>query len=80
MARELSKSVALRLAEAAARPETVSDLEVIARERLADGETREGLLLICQDARTLCETERAEDNILDLMDRLTGWSHPRYRL
>ncbi len=80
MEEEISRSVAVRLAESAASRDGSPSLEEIAREQLTAGVTREQLLGICNLARDLCRTEAAEDAVLDLMDRLTGYTRPEYRI
>lgn len=61
----------------------------IATSALAAGAVREAVLRACGAARLEIRTtagrardydDPAEDHVLDLMDRLTGWCHPDHRI
>ncbi|WP_033263589.1 hypothetical protein [Amycolatopsis vancoresmycina] len=61
----------------------------VAKSALAAGVEREDILRACEAARLEIRTaagssreydDPAEDRVLDLMDRLSGWCHPSSRL
>ncbi|MEV6647447.1 hypothetical protein [Amycolatopsis sp. NPDC051371] len=61
----------------------------IATSAIAAGTDREAIVRACDAARLEIRTragsardydDPAEDHVLDLMDRLTGWCHPEYRI
>ncbi|MFC0031918.1 hypothetical protein ACFFMM_20585 [Micromonospora chaiyaphumensis] len=77
---ERPEQLARQLVQAASHEEPPRVLEAIATEHLRAGVSREALLDVCAVARQLCEDEPAEEHILDLMDRLSGWCAPSARL
>lgn len=77
--------VAAAYAEGDPHPQLVG----IATSALAAGIDREAILRACGAARLEIRTtagrardyeDPAEDHVLDLMDRLTGWCHPDSRM
>lgn len=77
------------LLEAACGDRAGEALEAVLGSALRAGACREDLLKACDAARLVIRTragggrdhdEPAEDRLLDVMDRLTGWCHPDARL
>jgi hypothetical protein len=77
------------LVEAARGDQADADLSTVAGAALGAGVDREDLIRACNAARLVIRTrardgrsrdDPAEDHVLDLMDRLTGWCHPDARL
>jgi hypothetical protein len=77
------------LVAAACDEQADAALEAVVISAQQTGTHREDLLEACNAARLVIRTQAgsdrnddvpAEDHVLDVMDRLTGWCHPNARL
>jgi hypothetical protein len=77
------------LVEAACGDQADAALEAVLTSALQAGAYREDLLKACNAARLVIRMQAgsgrnyddpAEDHVLDVLDRLTGWCHPNVRL
>ena len=56
------------------------DLAEIAHKYKALGMSRDHMLELLQAIKSETETEKQEDKIRDLMDFVTGWCHPDWKV
>jgi hypothetical protein len=74
------------LARAARADQADAALVAVVTSALRAGTHREDVLKACDAARLVIRTrsddqdDQAEDRVLEVMDRLTGWCHPDARL
>lgn len=83
------KMTSALVAAAYAEHDPDTRLADVATSAVAAGTDRESVLRACEAARLEIRTragstrdydDPAEDHVLDVMDRLTGWCHPDYRI